>query len=330
MTEFQVAAAFVLVPLFLIVPLVGKYIDIKHAAINSARYQAWEYTAWYNSVDDHDIVGNFTAAKIPYKSPDVTAAESERRLFSYIREGDDALAVTSADASGWKASEMNPLWNNHRGRPIYTGNLGARTVISTANETPGFKIFGIDSGSIVNVILKVLDFVFDAFGALLSIIPGNSGNEFSAINTEGYTKVSVYAPIDTYPNVIDVADGRKAEGILARAGVLSEGWNAGGTEHTYKQIGGAIPSTLLKELLSMPVMGEIWDVISFMAPEFSRCKPTIRSPAVGKDGSLWLGYVDGDVVHPDRLSGGGGHVCDDAGRCRLEPLEPMSHSECQG
>ena len=328
MTEFQICAAYVLVPLFLIVPLVAKYIDIKHATINSARYQAWEYTAWYNSVDDHDIVGNFTAAKIPYKSPDDTAKESERRLFSYIREGDDALQLSTADTSGWKSADMNPLWNNHRGEAIYAGTLGAS--ISTANDTPGYRIFGMDSAKIINLILNVLDLVFDAFGALLSIIPGSSGNEFGAINTEGYTKVGVSAPVYTYPEVINVADGSVPEGIEARAGVLSEGWNAGGTDHTYKQIGGAIPSTLLKEILTMPVVGEIWDVVSFMAPELTRCKPAFHSPAVGPEGSIWLGYVDGDVVHPDRLSGGGTHVCDDAGRCRLVPNVAMSHSECQG
>ena len=48
MTEFQICAAYVLIPLFLMVPLLAKYIDIKHATISAARYQAWEYTAWYN------------------------------------------------------------------------------------------------------------------------------------------------------------------------------------------------------------------------------------------------------------------------------------------
>jgi hypothetical protein len=328
MTEFQICAAYVLVPLFLIVPLVAKYIDIKHATINAARYQAWEYTAWYNSADDHDIVDNFSAARVPYKSPESTRAESERRLFSYIREGDDALPVTAGDSGGWEAADMNPLWTNHRGEPLYGGALGAS--IDTANDTPGYRIFGFDTGTIVNLILDVLDFVFDSFGTLLSIIPGNAGNEFSAINTEGYTRVGVEAPIYLYPGVIDVAEGSIAASLHARAGVLSEGWNAGGTDHTYRQVGGAIPSTLLKELLTMPVMGEIWDVVSFMAPELTRCKPAFHSPAVGPEGSLWLGYVDGDVVHPDRLSGGGTHVCDDAGRCRLVPNVAMSHSECQG
>lgn len=40
MTEFLISASFVLVPLFLGISLLGKYIDIKHAGIQAARYQA--------------------------------------------------------------------------------------------------------------------------------------------------------------------------------------------------------------------------------------------------------------------------------------------------
>ena len=49
MTETVVTAATVLIPLFLLIPLLGKYIDIKHRAIQSARYEVWEYTVWYGA-----------------------------------------------------------------------------------------------------------------------------------------------------------------------------------------------------------------------------------------------------------------------------------------
>ncbi|MEX2524205.1 MAG: hypothetical protein WD750_04545 [Gammaproteobacteria bacterium] len=327
MTEFQIAAVYILVPLFLFIPLLGKYIDIKHAAIGAARYQAWEYTAWHNPADNHDIMTNFTAASVPKKSPGQTTTEAQQRFFSAIREGDDAVPISTSDRTdGWDAEDRNPLWTDHRAEPLFTGTMAS--TINTSDDTPGFKIFGIDSGDVISFILDALDFVFDAFGTLLSIIPGNSGAEFSAINTDGYIRSSVTAPVRMFPNAIDVYDGASFQNIPARAGVLSESWNSGGTLHTYSQVGGAVPATLLKELLTMPVLGEIWDVIAFLAPELTRCKPTFHSPLVGEDGSLWLGYVDSDTVHPDRLSGGGTHVCDDAGRCRLKPNIPMSHTEC--
>lgn len=327
MTEFQITAVYILVPLFLFIPLLGKYLDIKHATIEAARYQAWEYTAWYNAADNHDIMKNFTSASVPYKTPAQTVTETQRRFFSAIREGSAAIPISTADKDkGWKAVDRNPLWTDHRAQPLFTGNMTATLV--TSSDTPGFKIFGVDTGHVMSAILKVFDFVFSAFGKVLGIIPGNSGAGFSAINTKGYVKSAVDAPVRTFPGVIDVYDNPIILNFPAKAGVLSETWSSGGPLHTYNQVGGAVPTTLLKELQSMPVMGPIWDVISFMAPELTRCKPLFHSPFVGDEGSLWLGYVDSDTVHPDRLSGGGTHMCDSSGRCRLQPKLPMSHMEC--
>ncbi|MCB1745044.1 MAG: hypothetical protein KDK91_32050, partial [Gammaproteobacteria bacterium] len=102
-------------------------------------------------------------------------------------------------------------------------------------------------------------------------------------------------------------------------------------------------------------------------PELTECTSrTDRNPPLGKklangiglgvlydtfvpeDGSLWLGYVDGDVVHPDRLSADprnpqtrlGSHICGADGRCvwdntamananpALNRITPLSHSPC--
>ena len=48
MTEMVIASSFVLVPLFLLIPLLGKYIDLNQSTIQATRYEAWEYTVWYN------------------------------------------------------------------------------------------------------------------------------------------------------------------------------------------------------------------------------------------------------------------------------------------
>ena len=70
MTEFTIAATYVLVPLFVFVPLLGKYIDFKHASIQNARYQAWEYTVWYDDIDERDILDNFNSGDAGFRMPE--------------------------------------------------------------------------------------------------------------------------------------------------------------------------------------------------------------------------------------------------------------------
>lgn len=384
MTEFVIAATFVLLPLFVFVPMLAKYIDFKHAAIQAARYQAWEYTVWYNSLDDHDIVDNFNTGhagfRMPRKDVATTQAESRNRIMGPIGNtpGDDLTDITTiapiSEADQTRSYVPNPLWKDRRGLAFFDGTLSMNEV-ETDDDTPTITIFGVNVGSWINTIVDIVDIAFgfigDIIGVIDSVTPGDGGgappgagevfagsSKFSAINTNGYSHVDfdAMALVNTLGSNLrtDLAGGPagvfETLGFKAHAGVLADGWNAGGTAHTYLQAGGATPSTLVKELLNLPGLSQIWDLISFIAPELSRCDhpggdgphPLVKSPLAAPGGHLWLGYVDGDVVHPDRLSVAGEdpavrlgtHVCDDSGRCvwddEVEALDPpMSHSPCQ-
>lgn len=385
MTEFVIAATFVLVPLFVFVPMLAKYIDFKHASIQAARYQAWEYTVWYNDLDERDITENFNSGhagfRMPLKAADVTRHESQVRIMGQVgtepaattgSSGTDAiLDLTDEDKEGDYVP--NPLWRDRTGLPFFDGTLEVNAA-ETNDDTPTITIFGVNVGSWINAIIDVVDIAFglvgDIIGVLDSASPGGSGAApgaggvfdgspaFTAINTDGYSHVDfdAMARVHTYGSDLrtrlDGSTGGRFEdlGFKAKAGVLADGWNAGGTAHAYLQVGGATPATLVHELLSVPGLSEVWDLVGFIAPELSRCDdpggpgphPLIKSPLAAPHGHLWLGYVDGDVVHPDRLSELGEdpearlgtHVCDDSGRCvwsdevrALDP--PMSHSPCR-
>ena len=88
MTEFVISATYVLIPLFIAVPMLAKYIDIKQAAVQAARYEAWEYTVWYedDAMEDHDILDNYSSGIAGYLSPekplDSVRNESQRRIMS--------------------------------------------------------------------------------------------------------------------------------------------------------------------------------------------------------------------------------------------------------
>lgn len=47
--EFLVAAVLLLVPMFLAVAALGKFVDVQHVATMAARYGAWERTVWYDA-----------------------------------------------------------------------------------------------------------------------------------------------------------------------------------------------------------------------------------------------------------------------------------------
>ena len=85
MTEMVIAASFVLIPLFLLIPWLGKYIDLQQSAIQAARYEAWEYTVWYNDVATEAPAGavdqNGSQITMPEKSIAELQAEARQRFF---------------------------------------------------------------------------------------------------------------------------------------------------------------------------------------------------------------------------------------------------------
>lgn len=337
MTEFLIAASTVLVPLFIAVPMLTKYIDIKHATIQAARYEAWEYTVWYNGADDNDILDNFSAVSVPTKSPAQTQAEARRRFFSDVSER-GTLPIRGNDGGvDWRSEDRNAFWTNSiHGTPLYaSGDYDGSAALVSSTDTPTIPILG----DVMNTLMDIVDFAFSALGDVLGFL--GSSAAFTAINTDGYATSTVAIPVERL-NFFGDRDLRIGGDISptselvfsASASVLGDGWNAGGKEHASNQVQGTIPTILFKSLTDTntapgQVLGPIWDVVSILAPELARCfdadnRPTnpildVMLNAMDRpNGSLWWGHVEFDAVHPDRLAGGGEHECDDAGVCQFD------------
>lgn len=97
-TEFAVLAL-ALVPLFIAVPLIGKYIDMNQTAEQASRYVAFEAAA--------------RNTRNAWKTDAELALEVRRRFFS----NSDAPVKTN-DAAGDFAANRNPLWSDHAGNPL--------------------------------------------------------------------------------------------------------------------------------------------------------------------------------------------------------------------
>lgn len=108
--EFLVLAL-VLLPLFLIVPLLGKQLDIAQTAASASRYVAFEGVVHHGS--------NLQ----PWKSDAQLSDEVRRRFFST-----STAALKTGDVAGDFAAHRNPLWTDHRGAPllpVFATNVGA-------------------------------------------------------------------------------------------------------------------------------------------------------------------------------------------------------------
>jgi hypothetical protein len=112
-----VVLALVLTPLFIAVPLVGKYIDLMNATESSSRYIAFEAMA-RNSASS-------------WKTDAELAAEVRRRFFS----NSDA-PIKTGDVAGDFAAHRNPMWTDHTGRPFmsrFADDVGVQTQVDSRN-----------------------------------------------------------------------------------------------------------------------------------------------------------------------------------------------------
>lgn len=114
--EFAVLAL-ALVPLFLLVSLVGKYIDMMQTTEEASRYVAFEGAARNSSST--------------WKSDAELAAEVRRRFFS----NSDA-PVKTGDVAGDFTAHRNPVWTDAKGRPLiasFADDVGVRTSVAGLN-----------------------------------------------------------------------------------------------------------------------------------------------------------------------------------------------------
>lgn len=299
MTEFVIGAAFVLIPLFIFTSMAGKYADIKYAAVQSARYEAWEYTANYLDKDDQPSGFTHVAnSDLPIKSVSRVQAESRRRFFS-----DTSTTLDSRfDRNGYISSDENPLWKYHDGSSMYNP-LSIDTISSTKADgtTP-------DPTKIVTTTIKIFDTVFGAFGSLIGALGGDA--KFDAMNEKGYATSLVSVPVEQVPDYgyLNNLSYNRTPFLSntnlhfnAKAAVLTDSWSAGGTSHTFSQARGLVPTALLDVLLN-PGGFPLQDIVATV----------LLSPELGRD-SLSFGHMI-DVIPPEKTDSGT-HSCTDGGYC---------------
>ena len=99
LTEFLVASL-VVVPLFLLIPMIGKYQDMAHHTLMASRYVA------FDAITRNDGVNT-------WKPESQLAQEVQRRFFSNSR-----APIKTGDAAGNFRSHRNGMWTDPFGNPL--------------------------------------------------------------------------------------------------------------------------------------------------------------------------------------------------------------------
>ncbi len=238
LTEFAVTMI-VLVPMFLMVPMLGKIADMNSSTIQASRYAAWERTV----TDQSD------------KSDAQLQQELENRFFTKI---DIGIQTGRGQLTG--QADQNPLWRGYGGK---------RLLVSAQDDVDGAMQQNGTPGSVAGIIEGVISTFAGAFGSL------NSNADFD-VNMNGLYRADVNANVGS--NDMGFAGRQDCGGqdnddvftcIRRHNVILADGWSSENSEQAESRTRSLVPMGMFSEI--QPV----FDIVgSFpLTEEFGRFEP---------------------------------------------------------
>lgn len=136
LVETAIVGAFVLVPLFIITPLLGKYINMQDSTLLAARNAAFERTVWSRH-------GQRNGEAVAQES---NSAIVEKNVVRFFGQQNTALSSTAVGAGQYTP---RVLWSDQAGQPLLpkysdiTVSLSQGSNSGTANEVLNKTLSGI-------------------------------------------------------------------------------------------------------------------------------------------------------------------------------------------
>lgn len=287
MGETIVVALFFLVPLFLMIVLIGKFINMRSTTLQAARYTAFERTVYSASGNERDA----TMAQLT----DAQLANAVRmRFFS-----GNFNAITQAQNNSAGAFANNPLWVD-QGSNQLVGNAADVTATAVGNGEPN-------------------SFASDALlGVTLQPLRNLVGLGFSLTMDKYYTAaVAVQPKLPVGPtDYIAMLDGLPLT-FSARDTLLADGWSASDEAYERCQAATTVPTSVLGTATSncpsrpkaLAAIGNLYksvqSILGYIIPDLS-------ASSKGPPGFGYIDVTDPGSVPADRLknytppaSGGG-------------------------
>lgn len=297
LVELLIVSALVLLPLLLMLNVLASYTDIRHATVQAARYQAWEYTAlkWTDSGPIPRFHrGARTSSNSGLPSPPRLASRSSRAVADLGRRHffSDCRGDLSDPCAG--ASPPTLWWYGPERR-----YLASATEVN-AGDFDSFTTFsgGFSGLAIMQGILDALDFV-------RNFIAGPAQTWFETVDAFGPMRAEVELNV-TYPRALeprvtggllgplDPTQSRapRVVPVRARSALLVDAWDSSGTTYTEDEAADLVLTDLL---LDNPVVKGFTTVVSaiLFSPEVDRIDP---------------GYVDVDAVPKSALHAAGSNT----------------------
>lgn len=251
MVEFLVAAATVLVPLFMIIPIIGKYADINMTAPQAARYMAWERTVWHDADErlsngiDENVVHKF-----PKKSAFQLRQEVPVRFLSHAYATMDSVPNTVLDQD-----DINPLWKGNAEDLVSLNRVSVNP--PDMSDTPTWlQVGGIGMYDIMEFFNDGINLLYKPFswlGGTANFTPNYDGyyaGSSDAISIPIENPDYLISKIFNQEQYIAAEANQNLETIniafSANSGLLVDTWSVQGSDHFRDQTAGLVPMGLLR------------------------------------------------------------------------------------
>lgn len=241
MVEFLVAAMFFLVPLFLAIAALGKFIDVQHEAEMASRYAAWERTVWYE-----DNGGAFDAINQPnHKTMASINNEIGARLLNDRSTNATVIRDTDKTASSF-VNGIDPMWRDAQGTAYL--DTYAQLVTTLASEAPKTDVAGEVLSTLGAINVK----------GVLGFVPPVPTNTLAVANV---TLTSVGAKSEVYQRLWADAPAWAGLEFSANGAILSNTWSANASGATRAMVAATVPTAgALGAVVTAAKVGlAVWD-----------------------------------------------------------------------
>lgn len=281
MVETLIVSSAVLLPLFLAIPAIAKYMDMRTAAVQGARYAAWERTVWYGGAAASPL-GWFGASnrwKANEKSDDEIRSEIAARLLSKSNTtnvASDAFRDNDKSLGAFRNGDSKLLWKTRDGSAL----------LRTYGDTSG----QIRNDAAPGTLNKVLDPIANLASTLGPFTLEMKG-KYTATTTLDVNKVDFQTSFLALSEKWDLSESNT---------LVANGWNAAGPNDPARtsvtgQVKGLLPTSIFStegDGIGPTINKVVVGALSVFFPEFGK---------LGEWKNLNLGKVDPEVVPADRL-----------------------------